>query len=44
MAVKCYLCKHFRGLDIDGYVHCAKRGQVRPMLICPFFEERLGQQ
>jgi len=39
MVVLCYRCKHFIGLDVDGNVHCSRRGKTRPMIICRYFEE-----
>jgi len=36
----CLTCKHFMGMDVDGYVYCKIRGRTRPMIICPLYEKR----
>ena len=38
--VLCLRCKHFEGIDVEGYVYCRLRGRVKLMVVCPYFEEK----
>jgi len=36
--VLCYKCRHFRGVDVHGYVYCEIYGRTYFMLICKHYQ------